>query len=210
MAKLEIRKRDKVIRKRKSFVVIGCEGRNKTEKTYFSNFSSRNCILKFSTGNSTDPVGMAEDLINYIKKEDFSVEYGDKIYLILDTDIGQDKTSMLKQAEKMCNENGIILITSTPTFELWYLLHDSYTTKMYNSSIEVKRVVKSKIDGYTESMNVYPIICDRTVDAIENAKRLESYQLNNSIELISENANPYTSVYKVVEELMKRNDNTFL
>ena len=37
-------------------MAIGCEGKNKTEKIYLKNFASRECIIKFSTGNSTDPV----------------------------------------------------------------------------------------------------------------------------------------------------------
>ena len=67
MGRLEIRKRNRNNRERKSIVVIGCEGKNKTEKIYLRNYSSRKCILKFSTGNATDPVGMAEDLIRFIK-----------------------------------------------------------------------------------------------------------------------------------------------
>ncbi|MCL2859362.1 MAG: hypothetical protein FWF46_02080 [Oscillospiraceae bacterium] len=68
MGKLEQRNRNRGIRQRKSFVVIGCEGNNKTEKRYFSNFASRECMIKFSTGNSTDPVGMARDLIKFMKE----------------------------------------------------------------------------------------------------------------------------------------------
>ena len=42
MERLEQRKRNLNKRKTKSIIAIGCEGKNKTETTYFKNFSSRN------------------------------------------------------------------------------------------------------------------------------------------------------------------------
>ena len=43
MGRLEVRKRNKNNRQRKSIVAIGCEGKNKTEKVYLKNYSSREC-----------------------------------------------------------------------------------------------------------------------------------------------------------------------
>ena len=60
------RGRNRQNRKRRPIIVIGCEGNNKTEETYFKNFNSRKCIIKLSTGNSTDPVGIVKDLIKFI------------------------------------------------------------------------------------------------------------------------------------------------
>ena len=135
MGRLEQRRRNLNKRKRKSIIVIGCEGKNKTETIYFKNFSSRKCIIKFSTGKHTDPLGIANDLIDFIKNE-----------------------------------------------------------------------IKSKIPCYSESMNVYPIIKDKTSIAIANAKKIERYQRENGQVIDSEGANPHTSAYRVVEELIKRNN----
>ena len=41
------RGRNRGNRARNPLVVIACEGKNKTEETYFKNFNSRNCIIKF-------------------------------------------------------------------------------------------------------------------------------------------------------------------
>ena len=206
MGRLEIRKRNRNNRERKSIVVIGCEGKNKTEKIYLRNYSSRKCILKFSTGNATDPVGMAEDLIRFIKNEDINKKYGDKIYLLIDMDVNQHKQQQVMQAKKMCDEYGIEIIISNPTFELWYILHFEYTTKTYQSSQEVKKDVKTKIRDYTESMNVFPIIKKQTMLAIENSKSLEKYQEENGQYIFNENCKTYTGIYKVVEELINRNN----
>lgn len=122
------RGRNSETRKRNPFVVIGCEGKNKTEKLYFKNFNTRTCIVKFSTGNSTDPVGIVNDLINYIDNEIGRVE-GDRYFVVLDTDVNQNKQNQIDEAKRIASENGIEFITSTPTFEFWYRLHFGYTTK---------------------------------------------------------------------------------
>ena len=208
MGRLDQRKRNRNRRKTKSIVAIGCEGKNQTETIYLKNFSSRECIIKFSTGRHTDPVGMANDLVRFIKNEDIKAEYGDKIYLLIDTDINQNKQEQINEAKKICNENDIELISSTPTFEYWYILHYGYTSKSYQSSVQIKNEMKTKIHSYSESMDVYPIIKDKTATAIVNAKKIEKYQEENGQVIDSEEANPHTSAYKVVEELNKRNHKT--
>lgn len=205
MGRLERRQRNKENRKRKSFVVIACEGKNKTETIYFNNYSSRKCVIKFATGVHTNPIGMAEDVVKYMKNEDIRSEYGDKAYLLIDTDINENKKEQIKKTKEICDKNGIELITSVPTFEVWYLLHFGFMTKVFQSSKQVKENVKNKIKGYSEAMNVFPKIMKKTDKAIENAKRLEKFQLENYKELCSDECNPYTGVYKVVEELILRN-----
>ena len=131
MGRLSLRERNRETRKRKSIVVIGSEGKNKTENIYFKNFSSRECIIKFSTGNSTDPRGMLNDLKRFIETEDISIEYGDKVYLLIDFDVNQNKEKQIKEVYHECEKIGIKLIISNPTFELWYILHFGYSTKIY-------------------------------------------------------------------------------
>lgn len=207
MGRLEYRQRNRGNRQRKSIVAIGCEGKNKTETIYFKNFSSRECNIRFSTGNHTDPVGMANDLVQFIKEEDISSEYDDKVYLLIDTDVNQKKQAQLNEAKGICEKNRIELITSTPTFEIWYRLHYGFSTKIYQNSKQVKEEMNDKIENYSESMDVFQLLKDKTGIAIENAKKLEKYQKENGQVLGSENCNPYTAVYKVVEELIHRNLN---
>lgn len=201
---LKPRGRNRQSRKRNSIIVIGCEGKNKTEEIYFKNFNSRQCIIKFSTGNSTDPVGIVKDLIRFIEN-DIGREKDDKYYVVIDTDINQNKQSQIDKARELAIENGVEFITSIPTFEYWYILHFEYTTKMYNSSEEVQNDIKEKIKGYTKSMNIYNLLKEKTDVAIKNAKEVEKYHLKEGKSLDNENSNPYTGVYKVVEELIRRN-----
>ena len=192
------------LRKRNSFVILGCEGNNKTEKIYFKNFNSRKCIIKFSTGNSTDPVGIVQDIVNYIHSE-IDIDEDDKIYAIFDTDARQNKQQQIEEACKIAEENGIDIIISTPAFELWYLLHYEYTTKTFTSSKALQSELKKKIQDYSKNNNTFLKIKESTNQAIENAKKLEKYQLRKGYDLYSYECNPYTEVYKVVEELIRRN-----
>lgn len=205
MRRFEQRRRNTEQRKRNPFVIIGCEGKNKTEKLYFKNFNSRQCMIKFSKGNSTDPKGIVEDVIRFIKNNQIELEENDKVYAIFDTDVGQNKQQQIEEAKRIAKENGVEIITSTPTFELWFLLHFGYTTKAFVSNNDLQNDLKKHIEDYSKSDNTYLSIKDLTEQAIMNAKKLEKYQIDKGQALDNENCNPYTATYKVVEELMKRN-----
>ena len=198
------RGRNKGNRKRNSLIIIGCEGKNKTEETYFRNFNSRKCIIKFSKGNSTDPVGIVNELIKFIDTE-IGREENDKYYAVFDTDVNKNLQNQIDKAKKIAEKNGVEIITSTPTFEFWYILHFLFTTKIYNSSKDVIEDLLNKVSGYTKNMNLYPIIKENTKFAIENAKKVKKYHTDLGQAIDNENCNPYTGVYKVVEELLKRN-----
>ena len=205
MERLKQRGRNRKQRERKSFIVIKCEGDNETEQIYFNNFKSRECIIKYPDGNSTDPVGMANELVSFMNSEDINSENGDKIYLLIDTDVNANKQKQIDEAKKICDECGIELITSTPSFEFWYMLHFGYTTGPYTSSKDIKRKMKKKILGYTESTNVYPIIKDNTDEAMNYAEKVEKLHKQNGRKIDSEDANPHTSAYRVLKEIKKRN-----
>lgn len=205
MERLKQRGRNRKQRERKSFIVIKCEGDNETEQIYFNNFKSRECIIKYPDGNSTDPVGMANELVSFMNSEDINSKNGDKIYLLIDTDVNANKQKQIDEAKKICDEYGIELITSTPSFEFWYMLHFGYTTGPYTSSKDIKRKMKKKILGYTESTNVYPIIKDNTDEAMNYAEKVEKLHKQNGRKIDSEEANPHTSAYRVLKEIMKRN-----
>ena len=69
----------------------------------------------------------------------------------------------------------------------------------------MKEELARKIPNYSKINNTYLTVKDLTGQAIENAKRLEQYQLKEGQALDSETCNPYTGVYKAVEELINRN-----
>ena len=183
MERLKQRGRNRKQRERNSFIVIKGEGDNETEQIYFNNFKSRECIIKYSDGNSTDPVGMANELVEFMNKQDISSENEDKMYLLVDTDVNANKQKQIDDAKEICDEYGIELITSTPAFEFWYMLHFGYTTGTYSSSK------------------------DNTDEAMNYAEKVEKFHKRNGRKIDSEEANPHTSVYRIMKEIKKRKNN---
>lgn len=198
------RGRNKGNRQRNSLIVIGCEGKNKTEEIYFKNYNSKKCIIRFSKGNCTDPVGIVKDLVKFINNE-IGKEENDRYYAVFDTDVNKGLQSQIDEAKKIAKENGVEIITSTPSFEVWFRLHFGFTTKVYNSDAEVINDLNGKIEGYRKNKNVYLSISDKTTEAIINAKKLEKHHIELGQALDGDKCNPYTATYKVVEELIERN-----
>ena len=82
------------------------------------------------------------------------------------------------------------------------MLHYEYTTAVISSDDVIARL-KRHYTKYEKNCNIYPYIKDRIDKAINNAKKLEQYQKQNNRVLQSVEANPYTEMYKIVEELIK-------
>src|SRR5574344_1803368 len=147
------------IKHKKPLIVICSEGGNNTsEKNYFRNFRTRDLRIQFSSGNSTDPQGMLDDLLKYIKNEDIASEEQYQVFLVLDTDLNQNRIKNIESIIPKCIENNISIISSSPTFEIWYLMHYRAKNLKFKTSKEVKNEIQKIIPNYLESMNVYPMI----------------------------------------------------
>ena len=87
--------------KKKPLIVICSEGGKKSsEYYYFRNHTNRDLRIQFSTGNSTDPKGMLDDLLKYIRNEDITSEDNCRIFLVLDTDLDERRISEIKKIEQ--------------------------------------------------------------------------------------------------------------
>ncbi len=189
------------INKRKPLIVICSEGGNKTsEKIYFNNFRDRNLRIQFSTGNSTDPSGMVKDLIKYINNEDIKSEDECTIFLVIDTDLDLSRIMEIKNIKKICEKNNINIITSSPTFEIWYLMHYKQKGLKFSSSQEVKKEMINVTKGkYIESMNMYPIINKNINKAYDYAKKVSMKAEKEQQDIIE--VNPHSNVYKIIDKI---------
>ena len=192
------------IRKRKNKILIAVEGTNKTEKIYFSNFDDgkKPYTITIAKGNDTDPLGMIKLLSKEIDKRDIDLSNGDIAFCVFDTDVNTKKNKIIKDAINLAKEKGIRIITSTPCIELWSLLHFEYTTARLSNNSVIKRL-KKYLPKYEKNINIFPDIKDKVYEAIDRAKRLESFQLQNNKIISMVEANPNTEMYKIVEELIK-------
>ena len=191
--------------KRKPLIVICSEGGKKSsEYYYFRNHTNRDLRIQFSTGNSTDPKGMLDDLLKYIRNEDITSEDNCRIFLVLDTDLDERRISEIKEIEQECIDNNIEIVTSAPTFEIWYVMHYRNNKLKFQTSKEVKRELQNINGTYTESMDMYKIIKDSTDNARSTAQSFEQQIIRNKEDLLS--SNPHTSIYKILDAIDEFNN----
>ena len=191
--------------KKKPLIVICSEGGKKSsEYYYFRNHTNRDLRIQFSTGNSTDPKGMLDDLLKYIRNEDIASEDNCRIFLVLDTDLDERRISEIKEIEQECIDNNIEIVTSAPTFEIWYLMHYRNNRLKFQTSKEVKRELQNINGTYTESMDMYKIIKDSTDNARSTAQSFEQQIIRNKGDLLS--SNPHTSIYKILDAIDEFNN----
>ena len=190
---------------KKPLIVICSEGGKKSsEYYYFRNYTNRNLRIQFSTGNSTDPLGMLEDLLKYIHNEDIASEDNCRIFLVLDTDLSEKRISEIKEIEQKCKDNNIEIITSAPTFEIWFLMHFRNNKLRFQTSKDVKRELEKVNGTYSETMDMYNKIKNLTDDARSNAQSIEQQIIKDGEDLLK--SNPHSSVYKILDAIDEFNN----
>lgn len=199
-----MRRRNINSRKSKKVILVAFEGKNKTENNYFSNYRLRDkdYIIKLVPGNETDPINLVNKTIIKVKELGLNLEENDRAYCIFDTDLDERKNMQIIKARKLAKKYHIIMITSNPCIELWFLLHFEYTTAWLSNN-DVINKIKKYYPKYEKNINIFPEIKDKVSEAIKNAKKLESFQLDNNKIIGMVDANPSTEMYKIVEELIK-------
>ena len=199
-----MRRRNINSRKSKKVILVAFEGKNKTENNYFSNYRLRDkdYIIKLVPGNETDPINLVNKTIIKVKELGLNLEENDRAYCIFDTDLDERKNMQIIKARKLAKKYHIIMITSNPCIELWFLLHFEYTTAWLSNN-DVINKLKKYYPKYEKNINIFPEIKDKVFEAIKNAKKLESFQLDNNKIIGIVDANPSTEMYKIVEELIK-------
>lgn len=147
---------------------------------------------------------MLEDLLKYIHNEDIASEDNCRIFLVLDTDLDKKRISEIKEIEQRCIDNNIEIVTSAPTFEIWYVMHYRNNRLKFQTSKEVKRELQNLNGTYTESLDMYKVIKGSTKKAISTAQSLEQQLIRNNENLLS--SNPHTSIYKIINAIEEFNN----
>lgn len=187
------------LRTRKPVICLVCEGRNKTERTYFNHFIVReaNYTLKIFDSEATDIMSLGKKGQSLWKQNDLDRALGDYVFCLFDIDLNKDKVELLKTAEKKFKN--VNFIPSNPCFEAWLLFYFSEHPNRVNSSKEEKAQMKRYIPDYTESTDVLALLGEPNhFLALDRARNSNSLQ--KDIPLIDKN--PYTEVPMVVMQLL--------
>lgn len=194
--------KNKPCRKRKKLIIVGTEGRNKTEILYLHELEMKQeeYHFLFDRSKGTDPVKIVTNTAKMAKREKISYNHGDMAISIFDLDLDRAKKSQLEEAKKIAKQNNIKIITSNPCFEVWYLEHFEYTSKPFSNSDAAITYLQKKMPGYQKNKCEIGILYAKTEEAIKNSKKLIKHHEKNGD--ASEFANPRTDVYLVAETLL--------
>lgn len=122
----------------------------------------------------------------------------------IDTDLDEKRISEIKEIGQKCIDNNIEIVTSSPTFEIWYVMHYRNNRLKFRTSKEVKRELQNLNGAYKESMDMYKIIKNSTDNARSTAQSLEQQIIRNNEDLLS--SNPHTSIYKILNAIDEFNN----
>lgn len=215
MARGKIEKRGQRHRKVKPVILIVTEG-SQTEPKYFAHYRNRQTNIDIrvvgsrSGGGETDYLSLIRKAVEYQNKNQISVSDGDAVWVVADADVNYnnpdpiaDKDRLLSKARKMADAKGIHIAISNPCFEFWYLLHFQYTTKFLRDYPAVRSVLAAYLPDYEKANDVYVQLSEHTTDAIQNAKRVEQYHIQNDCNKpFGIAVNPFTDIYQLVESLL--------
>jgi len=202
-------------RNQRSLIIIACEG-EKTEKYYFESWfrrlqttkqiSPRSCVI--APHIHTNPTGVLKDLVNY-SKDGLSYADFEHRWIVIDRDPErtnggghtlEDFNNALQQAER--KKTKVSVAWSNPCFELWYLLHFCYR----DTSID-RDELPSLLNRYLgcvyqkNARDLFNKTITHITSAIRNAKSLNETRISGKIS--ADKANPCTTVYELVEELLE-------
>ncbi len=215
----ERKKRNTGHREPRPVIYIAGEGNvNKTESLYFQSFKTSRYCVQFVQEGYSNPKGIVRKLkskINDKRGIEFNAQ-SDRAFCLIDTDCDNTKNGRIEEALREAEKDRKIpieIITSNPCFEIWFILHERYTAKKYNSSSEVVSDLR-KIKGW-ESYNkgdtdTYRKTIKNVQKAIRNARKLETKHLEEGIKPHTVEFMPSSGIYKLVEILLQEemNDST--
>lgn len=190
-------------------ILIVCEGA-KTEPYYFGKYQEVLYATELSIvgvgANTYTVVNKAIEVIS--EKED---GYYDQVWVVFDRD--DFPVRNIQKAQKLAKDNNINIAFSHECFELWYLLHfdyldipihrEKYKAKL-TQRMQQNRLLTQKEIYEKNGKNMFDLLDKFQSTAIQNCKRLEKHHHECGVQDYDiDKKKPYTSVYKLVEELNK-------
>ncbi len=196
------KKRNSGSRKARKIILMITEGNNRTETNYFKNFESSEYRIVFARGNDTDPVKMMKTLLSQYEAMGLTSEDGDLGMSLIDTDCESYKDNQIKEADKLCSDI-VRQYVSSPCFEIWLLSHFEYSTRQYNSSVEVIRNLKNYIKDYSKNDEyVYEKTKALIPTALENVEKLNNHCISLGKKPHTVEYMPSTEIDSVVKILI--------
>lgn len=188
-------------------VLIVCEG-EKTEPLYFSeikNFYKLNSANVEITGESgSSPLSVVNYAYDRYQQEQGGGVPFDKVFCVIDKDSHTTYAPAIERIRGLKPAGVFSAITSVPSFEYWYLLHFSYSTRAYeplpgnSAANQVLSELKLYMPDYDKgSGGLFRELADQVEHAKANAIRaLKAAETNHT-------DNPSTKAHLLVTHLQE-------
>jgi RloB-like protein len=202
--------RQRIERVQNKRYLIVCEG-TKTEPNYFrellDDLRVNPQIVRIDRNQGTSPDRVVRHALSLYEQDAISGDSYDAVYCVFDRDSHATFDAAVQRVIDL-NAQGkpLFAITSTPCFEVWFILHFSYTTKPFHASgyksvgDQVASELK-KIPGFSAygkgQKGIYSQLKDKLSDALSNAAQLRSHCIATSSD------NPATCIDKLVLSLQQ-------
>ncbi len=203
-------KRAKNDRAQRRRYLIVCEG-TKTEPNYLrellDDWRISSKVVRIAPNDGQSPDRVVEHAFKTYKEDAESGDPYDTVFCIFDRDAHSNFDAAVARTRDLQNSGTPIqAITSTPCFEIWFLLHFDYTDKPFQatskrsagdqlvSKLKTKPGFQKYQKGHT---GIYQKLKNNIEIAIRNASQLRTHCA------ATDSSNPETNIDKVILELKR-------
>lgn len=189
-------------KQRKPIILMVCEGRNQTERLYFSHFIQRNSpySLKIINSEATDCASMARKASRLFIDYQMDKTLGDRAFCLIDLDLQSEKEILLSKLK--AKYKNIEFIVSNPCFEIWLMYYFTADPPVKQSSRMVKEYMNTYVCDYTESTDIISK-CSLQDDYAVAINRSENKNKTYAADTPLADKNPYSEVQNAVLSLIE-------
>jgi len=192
-------------------IIIVCEG-TKTEPTYFKHFKKRDKLLRIEIvkgAKGTSYQALINTALEAKEKHVSKTESEWVVWCVSDVDADiktpynqSSKNNQLNEYAKKAANNGFKIALSNPCFEIWFLLHFTYTTGNLQNYDAISRRLAEFLPDYQKNNDIFSILLDKQETAISHAKKLKAFHIEQGrVDYMNSSVNPNTNVWELIKVL---------
>ena len=165
---------------RQTFLIV-VEG--DTEFFYFAQLRPKCKISSVAIDvKQKDSKNSPERMLEYAKSFHFNKEF-DQTWLVWDRDTTDRQC--YENVRTKADKDNFYIADSNPCFELWFLLHFTFTTRSFKNCKQAEDALKHYLPDYCNgekySKNLFQRLLPRLPKALENCAKLKEHNQKNDI-----------------------------